>query len=90
MVAKTFLLEAKHNDAECLNALEDMAKENPKLLDNCWFGCAYGNHIGWVTVEAQNESDARDQLPLSLRENANVTEVGKFTLDQIASFHKMK
>ena len=90
MAARTFLLESRHADADCLKALDEIAMQNPKLLDNCWLGCASGNHTGWATVEAQNESEARNQLPTSLRGDAKVTEVGKFTVAQIASFHKMK
>lgn len=90
MAAKTFLLESKHTEAECLKALDEIAAENPKLLDKCWLGCGSGNHTGWATVEAQNESEARNQLPSSLRGNAKVTEVGKYTVEQIQSFHKMK
>jgi hypothetical protein len=90
MSAKTFLLESKHAEEDCLKALDEIAASNPKLLDSCWMGCSVGEHTGWATVEAQNESEARNQLPSSLRANAKVVEVGKYTPEQIRSLHTMK
>lgn len=84
------MVESKHTEAECLKALDDIVASNPKLLDKCWMGCATGNHTGWATIEAQNEAEARNQLPQSLRQTAKISEVGKFTVEQIQSYHKMK
>ena len=89
-MAKTYLIESKHTEAECLNALDKIVEETPQLLDKCYMACMSGNHTGWATVEAEDESKARNMLPTNLRGNARVTEVSKFTRDQIRSFHQMK
>ena len=88
-MAKTYLIESKHTEAECLNVL-DILEQNPQLLDRCYMACMSGNHTGWATVEADDESKARNMLPTDLRVNAKVTEVSKFTPEQIRSFHQMK
>ena len=89
-MAKTYLIESKHTNEDCLKALDEIVAHNRQLLDKCWMGCSTGNHTGWAAVEAQNESEARNMLPNNLRQNASVTEVSKFTPEQIQSFHTMK
>lgn len=89
-MTKTYLIESKHTNEECLNALDQIVAQNPQLLEKCYMACMAGNHTGWATVEAQNESEARNMLPTNLRQNANVVEVSKFTPAQIQSFHDMK
>lgn len=89
-MAKTYLIESKHTNEDCLKALDEIVAHNRQLLDKCWMGCSTGNHTGWAAVEAQNESEARNMLPNNLRQNARVTEVSKFTPEQIQSFHGMK
>ena len=89
-MAKSFLIESKHSEAECLNALDRILEENPQLLEKCYMACMAGDHTGWATVEAEDESQARNMLPGNLRGNAKVIEVSLFTPDQIRSFHQMK
>ena len=89
-MAKTYLIESKHTNEDCLKALDEIVAHNRQLLDKCWMGCSTGNHTGWAAVEAQDESEARNMLPTNLRQNASVTEVSKFTPEQIQSFHGMK
>ena len=89
-MTKSYLIESKHTEAECLNALDGILAENPKLLDKCYMACMTGNHTGWATVEAEDESKARNMLPANLRGGAKVTEVSRFTPEQIRSFHQMK
>ena len=89
-MGKTYLIESKHTEAECLNALDRIVEENPQLLDKCYMACATGNHTGWATVEAEDESKARNMLPTNLRGNAVIIEVSKFTPEQIRAFHQMK
>ncbi|HXV46406.1 MAG TPA: hypothetical protein VD736_07020, partial [Nitrososphaera sp.] len=78
-----------HTNEECLNSLDQIVAHNKELLDRCYMACMAGNHTGWATVEAESENEARNMLPSSLRQNAKVVEVNKFTPEQIQSFHQM-
>jgi hypothetical protein len=60
-------------------------EESPDLLDKCYMACATGNHTGWATVEAEDESKARNMLPSNLRGGARITEVNRYTPE-----HQMK
>lgn len=85
---ETYLVESRHSNAECLTALDEIVAYKPDLLRNSWFGCPAGEHVGYSTVEAENESDVRGMLPKAIRINARILKVGKFTPEQIKSFHK--
>ena len=85
---KTFLIVTSHTPEECLLSLDAVVDETPKLLDEVEWGCAAGVHKGWLFVNAVDEAGARKMLPSSMREEAKITPVGKFTADQIRSYHK--
>jgi hypothetical protein len=82
-----YMIEAPHTKEECMQALDEMVEEEPELLDQTWFGCMAGDHTGYATIEAQDESEARSMLPGFIREKARVVEVNKITPEQIKSFH---
>lgn len=83
-----FLVESPHTKEECLEALDELKDENPKLLDKMEFGCMSGEHTGWATVEAGSESEVRQMIPKVVREKAHIVEVNKITPEQIESFHQ--
>ncbi len=85
---ETYLVESKHSNAECLLALDDIVAYKPELLKNTWFGCGAGEHVGYSAVEGDSEADIRGMLPKTIRINARILKVGKFTPDQIRGFHK--
>jgi len=84
-----FMIEAPHTTEECLQTLDTMETEEPKLLEESWFGCMAGDHTSYATVEASSESEARSMLPDFLQDKARVVEVTKITPEQIKSFHQM-
>jgi hypothetical protein len=49
-----------------------------------------GDHTGWAVVEAGSETAARGMVPVLVRGKARIVEVGKFTPEQIRSFHGTK
>lgn len=58
-MVKTYLIESKHTNEECLNALDQIVAHNRQLLDRCYMPCMASNHTGWATVEAQDENEAQ-------------------------------
>lgn len=83
-----FLIEAPHTDAECLAAMDEIVAERPRLLDEFNWGCFSGVHTGWANIEAESESAARNLLPNSQRDSWSVTEVTRFTEEQIRAEHE--
>lgn len=84
----TFVIESPHTPEECLRALEEMSTKSPDILDKFVWGCAQGEHIGYAYVEAEDKDKATAIIPEFLQEDATVTEVSKFTPEQIVAFHK--
>jgi hypothetical protein len=85
-----YLIESSHTPEECLKALDEVLAQGPEALARYDFGCAVGdhsNHRAYTMIEAANEVAARNILPMLLRGKAQVIEVGKFTPEQIRSFH---
>jgi len=85
-----FLIQAPHTPENCLEALDELLARGPHLLGSYDFGCAVGdhsNHMCCTLLEAHDEAAARSSLPGILGATAIVTEVGKFTPEQVRSFH---
>jgi hypothetical protein len=85
-----YFVEASHTPDQCLQGLDDIVALGPREIERFDFGCAVGdhsNHVCFCSVEAANEGAVRDLLPRGIRAVARVTEVGKFTADQVKSFH---
>ena len=85
----TYLIESPHTKEECLQALDEVSARGPRLLAQFDWGCMAGQHVGWATVNAGSESEARNMVPSVVRDKARIVAVNKFTPDQIESFHEM-
>jgi len=83
-----FLVESPHTKEECLKALDETLAKGPDVLDQFEYGCMAGDHRGWATVSAPTADQAREIVPGFLRAKARVTPVGKFTAEQIRSYHR--
>jgi hypothetical protein len=85
----TYHIESPHTKEECLQALDETLAGGPQLLVQYDWGCMAGEHVGWATVEADSEPEARNMVPALVRNKARITPVSKFTPAQIESFHRM-
>jgi hypothetical protein len=83
----SYLIETPHNEAECLQALDEQLAMGSDVLDKFYFGCKSGDHTGYAIVDVKNESDARRLIPGFLLDKSIITEVGKFTPEMIRSHH---
>lgn len=86
-----YLIQASHTPAECLQGLDEVLSQGPNALARYDYGCAVGdhsNHMCSTIVEANNEKAARNTLPSFIRGKAQIVEVGKFTPEQVRSFHQ--
>ena len=85
----TYLIESPHTKEECLKALDETLARGPQNLAQFDWGCMAGQHVGWATVNAGSESEARNMVAPIVRDKARIVAVDKFTPSQIESFHKM-
>jgi hypothetical protein len=85
----TYFIESPHSKEECLQALDEVLARGPQFLAQFDWGCMGGQHVGWATVDAGSESEARNMVPAVVRNKARIIPVNKFTPNQIESFHKM-
>ncbi len=82
-----YIVESPHSKEECLRALDEILAEGPAVLNKFDWGCQTGDHTGYALVDAENEISVRNMIPSFLRTKARVVKVGKFTPEQIRSFH---
>ena len=85
-----YFIESPHTKEECLRALDETLAQGPESLAKYDWGCMAGDHTGYATIEAGSEAAARNTVPALVRNKTRVIEVGKFTPEQIRSFHEMK
>jgi hypothetical protein len=85
-----YLIGTSHTPEECLQALDQILDRVPDILAKFDWGCMTGDHTGWAVIEAESRSALEDKLPSSMLDRARIVEVGKFTPEQIRSFHAEK
>ncbi len=85
-----YLIITPHTPAQCLASLDSYAAKDAKLLEKIDWGCADGDHSGYLVVDAANKKAARDLLPAGEQEGAKIVKLNKFTVEQIAEYHQKK
>ncbi|MER3523170.1 MAG: hypothetical protein C4326_03680 [Ignavibacteria bacterium] len=85
-----FLVIDTHTPDQCLADLDALDAKGEKPLAQFDWGCMAGNHKGYAILEAKDEAAVRAMLPAGWKD-VQILMVGKFTREQIKSFHeKMK
>ena len=85
-----YLVIAPHTAESCLDALDDIKAHDEALLKKVDWGCAAGDHTGYITVEADSDKAALQTLPEKTRAGARAVKLVKFTPEQIRQFHAGK
>lgn len=83
-----YVIEAPHTPEECMNALDEALAKGPEVLDKFVFGCMKGVHTGYAYIDAKSKEDVSALIPKSMQAKVKITEVSKFTPEQVRSFHK--
>ncbi len=82
-----YMITSKHEPQQCLRALDEIMAKGPEVLDKYVYGCNSGDHTGYAIVNANDKVEALSVVPGFLQDSACVSEVGKFTPEEIRSFH---
>ena len=84
----TFLIKFPHTAENCLATLDNISKDSPELLNKIEWGCKSGDHTGYMIVDSKNEISALQMVPSSVRSEAKVEKLDKFTMAEIKSLHQ--
>ena len=68
--------------------LDEVLKQGEDTLAKWEWGCMSGDHRGWIVVEADSESAAKNTVPSPIRGKSNAVKLEKFTPQDIAEAHK--
>ena len=85
-----YLVIAPHTAEQCLAALDDIKDHDSALLKKIDWGCAAGDHTGYLTVDADSEEGALRALPEKSRTGARAVKLVKFSPEQIKQVHQGK
>ena len=83
-----YMIQDSHKIADCLKVLDAFAQAGAHYLTNADWGCEYGDHTGWIVVEAGSDDEARLMVPPIIRKRARLVRLSRFTLEQIRGFHQ--
>ena len=85
-----FLIEVPHeaNAVACTHAVQIFRDTGSHFLTHADFGCADGEHKGWLTVEVDSREEARRILPPALRARARIVRLSKFSLTHVGALLK--
>lgn len=86
--ASTYLVISPHTPEECMKTLDDVSAMGKDVLKEYSWGCASGDHTGYIMVKAANEQEALAKVPASVRDKAKAMKVDKLTADQIKALHE--
>lgn len=80
-----FLIEVPHEaDAmSCIKAIRVFLETGSHFLTNAEWGCPDGEHKAWFIIEMDTKEDARNVVPYAFRKDAKITQLGRFTLDDV-------
>ncbi|MFN8009131.1 MAG: hypothetical protein U0V70_19305 [Terriglobia bacterium] len=84
MTAK-FIIEVPHEETTraCARAVEVFLTSGSHFLSHADWGCKDGVHKAWIVVEVESKDEARMILPPALRQQATITQLNCFTMQEI-------
>lgn len=80
-----YIVESPHTADDCKKALKDVLAAG--YLSHFEWGCAVGDHRGWVIIEAESAQEARMVVPSSQRPKATVVKLNKFSPEEVHQMH---
>jgi hypothetical protein len=80
-----FLIEVPHEPERvaCARVVHTFLSTGSHFLAQADWGCQDGNHSAWMIVDVASKEEARAIVPPSLRPDARIVGLNKFTIDYI-------
>ncbi len=85
---QNYLIKFSYTPGPCIAALDKISDDSPEILNNIDWGCKSGDHTGYMIVNSKNEVDALQMVPASLRMEAKVEQLNKFSMADIKALHQ--
>ena len=82
-----YLIEVPHENtqAACDAAIHAFLTTGSHFCTHADWGCRDGEHKAWILAELDSKQDALSILPPAFRRDAKVTEVEKFSAEDLRS-----
>jgi hypothetical protein len=80
-----YMIEVPHEDDKiaCATAIQSFLQTGSHFLVNANWGCLDGEHKAWIILDADKKEDVLSILPLSVRPQAKITRLTKFSMDHV-------
>ncbi len=84
-----YMIQASHEPSHqvCIRTLDAFLRAGAHYLTNADWGCLAGEHTAWITVEADDDYQARLMVPPVIRRTAQVTKLNRFTPQRIRDLY---
>lgn len=80
-----FLIEVPHAPEveACAKVVQIFLKSGSPFLSHADWGCMDGEHKAWIIADVEDKTEACSIVPPSLRPDAKVTQLNRFTIEEI-------
>ena len=80
-----FLVEVPHAEETeaCARVVQIFLKTGSHFLSHADWGCMDGEHKAWIIADVADKEEACSIVPPQFRHEAKVTQLNKFTMDEI-------
>lgn len=80
-----FLIEVPHaaETQACARVVQIFLKTGSHFLSHADWGCMDGEHKAWIIADVADKNEASAIVPPQFRSETKVTQLTKFTLDEI-------
>ncbi len=85
-----YLIEVPHEEeiVACAKVIKVFLATGSHFLANAEWGCEDGEHKAWIIVDVDSKEEARSVVPHAFRQDAKVTLLTQFTMEQIDNIIK--
>lgn len=80
-----YLVISPHTEGDCKQALKEVNAIG--YITHFDWGCADGDHTGWVVIEAENTQQALLVVPAMQRHKAKAVKLVKFSPTDVVNMH---
>jgi hypothetical protein len=79
------LIEVPHDSERvaCARVVDIFQNSGSHWVTHADWGCRDGNHKAWLIVDVDGKDDARQIVPPAFRDEARITGLNKFTVEEI-------
>ena len=79
------LIEVPHDpgQAACARVVYIFQRSGSHWVTHADWGCRDGDHLAWLIVDVDGKDDARQIVPPAFRDEAKITRLNKFTVEEI-------